>query len=162
MPEFRSFLGFASYYRCFVEGFAKLAAPLHKIIADLTGKKNRRGRGIALGEAWTCVKCGHSFKELKARLTYSPVLAYANFNASHDGLGAILSQEQEGKVRPIAYASRSLHPTEKNYSSMKLVFLGMKWAMTQKFHEYLLGQKCIVWTDNNPLSHLGTAKLGAL
>lgn len=37
----------------------------------------------------------------------------------------------------------------------------MKWAMTQKFREYLLGQKCVVWTDNNPLSYLNTAKLGA-
>ena len=44
---------------------------------------------------------------------------------------------------------------------MKLEFLGMKWAMTQKFCEYLLGHKCVVWTDNNPLSHLTTAKLGA-
>jgi predicted nuclease of restriction endonuclease-like (RecB) superfamily len=56
-------------------------------------------------------------------------------------LGKILSQEQEGKVRPIAYTSRSLHPAEKKYSSMKLEFLGMKWAMTEKCCEYLLGQK---------------------
>lgn len=48
-----------------------------------------------------------------------------------------------------------------NYSSMKLEFLALKWAMTEKFRDYLLGQQCIVWTDNNPLSHLNTAKLGA-
>lgn len=65
---------------------------------------------------------------------------------------------------PIAYASRSLRPTEcnmSNYSSMKLEFLALKWAMTEKFREYLLGQRCVVFTDNNPLSHLNTAKLGA-
>ncbi|KAF7641866.1 hypothetical protein LDENG_00270020 [Lucifuga dentata] len=44
---------------------------------------------------------------------------------------------------------------------MKLEFLAMKWAMTEKFKDYLWGQKCVVWTDNNPLSHLDTAKLGA-
>lgn len=44
---------------------------------------------------------------------------------------------------------------------MKLEFLALKWAVTEKFREYLLGQKCVVWTDNNPLSHLNTAKLGA-
>uniref|UniRef100_A0A3P9KI47 Gypsy retrotransposon integrase-like protein 1 n=1 Tax=Oryzias latipes TaxID=8090 RepID=A0A3P9KI47_ORYLA len=44
---------------------------------------------------------------------------------------------------------------------MKLEFLAMKWAMTQKFRDYLVGHKCVVWTDNNPLSHLQTAKLGA-
>ncbi|XP_043999798.1 uncharacterized protein LOC122846747 [Gambusia affinis] len=48
-----------------------------------------------------------------------------------------------------------------NYSSMKLEFLALKWAMTEKFREYLLGQKCIVYTDNNPLRHLSSAKLGA-
>lgn len=33
--------------------------------------------------------------------------------------------------------------------------------MSEKFREYLLGHKCIVYTDNNPLSHLSSAKLGA-
>lgn len=78
----------------------------------------------------------------------------------------MLSQQQaDGKVRPIAYASRGLKPTERNmsnYSSMKLEFLALKWAMTEKYREYLLGNKCVVYTDNNPLSHLTTAKLGAL
>ena len=30
-----------------------------------------------------------------------------------------------------------------------------------KFRDYLVGQNCVVYTDNNPLSHLSTAKLGA-
>lgn len=67
-------------------------------------------------------------------------------------------------MRPIAYASRGLRPPERNmsnYSSMKLELLALKWAMTEKFREYLLGQRCVVFTDNNPLSHLATAKLGA-
>lgn len=48
-----------------------------------------------------------------------------------------------------------------NYSSMKLEFLALKRAMVERFRKYLLGHKCIVFTDNNPLSHLSTAKLGA-
>ncbi len=64
----------------------------------------------------------------------------------------------------IAYASRSIRPTERNmynYSSIKLEYLALKWAMAEKFWEYFLGQKCVVFTDNNPLSHLASAKLGA-
>ena len=171
VSELRSFLGFASYYRRFVEGFAKLAAPLHRLIAELGGHKlKRRSPQLAIAN-WT-EGCRASFEGLKTKLTTAPVLAYANFSqpfilevdASHGGLGAVLSQEQEGKVRPIAYASRGLRPTERNmtnYSSMKLEFLALKWAMTEKFREYLLGHRCIVYTDNNPLSHLSTAKLGA-
>lgn len=169
--ELRSFLGFASYYRRFVEGFAKLAAPLHRLVAELGGSKSRRSSS-QVREKWA-PEHQQSFEALKAKLTNSPVLAYADFSlpfilevdASHGGLGAVLSQEQEGKVRPIAYASRGLRSTERNpanYSSMKLEFLALKWAMTEKFREYLLGHRCIVFTDNNPLSHLSSAKLGAL
>lgn len=167
----RSFLGFASYYRRFVEGFAKLAAPLHRLVAELVASKSRRSEP-QVSDKWT-EEHQRSFEGLKHKLTSSPVLAYADFSlpfilevdASHGGLGAVLSQEQEGKVRPIAYASRSLRPTERNpvnYSSMKLEFLALKWAMTEKFREYLLGHKCVVFTDNNPLSHLSSAKFGAL
>uniref|UniRef100_A0A674PMZ3 Gypsy retrotransposon integrase-like protein 1 n=1 Tax=Takifugu rubripes TaxID=31033 RepID=A0A674PMZ3_TAKRU len=171
ISELRSFLGFASYYRRFVDGFAKMAKPLHQLVADLAGTKTKRGSGRALGSAWT-PECEESFNALKSRLVSTPVLAYADFSrpfiletdASHSGLGAVLSQETDGCVRPVAYASRGLRPTERNmsnYSSMKLEFLALKWAVTEKFREYLLGHKCIVYTDNNPLSHLQSAKLGA-
>ena len=65
----------------------------------------------------------------------------------------------------IAYASRTLRMSEKtmqNYSSFKLELLAKKWAMTEKFRGYLLGHKCIVFTDNGPLSHWKTAKIGSV
>uniref|UniRef100_A0A8C1Z3K3 Reverse transcriptase/retrotransposon-derived protein RNase H-like domain-containing protein n=1 Tax=Cyprinus carpio TaxID=7962 RepID=A0A8C1Z3K3_CYPCA len=172
VAELRSFLGFASYYRRFVEGFARLAAPLHRLVAELATPKRSKYASREFVEAWT-MECQSSFEPLKGKLTSAPVLAYADFSlpfilevdASHGGLGAVLSQEQQGKVRPIAYGSRGLRPTERNtsnYSSMKLEFLALKWAMTEKFREYLLGHKCVVYTDNNPLSYLTSAKLGAM
>ncbi|XP_076740530.1 uncharacterized protein LOC143418699 [Maylandia zebra] len=171
VSELCYFLGFASYYRRFVEGFAKLAAPLHRLVAEWGGRKSKKKSEHGVAENWTA-ECAQSFEALKTKLTTAPVLAYADFSlpfilevdASHAGLGAVLSQEQGGKVRPIAYASRGLRPPERNmlnYSSMKLEFLALKWAMTEKFREYLLGHKCIVYTDNNPLSRLPSAKLGA-
>ncbi|XP_076848812.1 uncharacterized protein LOC143496528 [Brachyhypopomus gauderio] len=168
VSELRSFLGFASYYRRFIQGFSKMAAPLHRLVAEVGGTKIRKGHGPRLLDLWV-EQCETSFQTLKRKLVDAPTLAFANFSlpfilevdASHQGLGAVLSQEQDGRVRPVAYASRSLNPNEKLYSSMKLEFLGLKWAMTEKFREYLWGQECIVWTDNNPLSHLDTAKLGA-
>lgn len=45
---------------------------------------------------------------------------------------------------------------------MKLELLALKWAVTEKFRSYLLGSKFTVLTDNNPLCHLSTAKLGAI
>ena len=45
---------------------------------------------------------------------------------------------------------------------MKLELLALKWSVSEKFREYLLGNKFTVYTDNNPLSYLQTAKLGAV
>lgn len=176
VTELRSFLGFASYYRRFVEGFSKLAAPLHALVAALDGTKAKRTARRASDKnfpAHWSERCQLSFDALKKKLTTAPVLAYADFSlpfilevdASHSGLGAVLSQEQGGRVRPVAFASRGLKPTERNmsnYSSMKLEFVALKWAMTEKFREYLLGHRCMVYTDNNPLAHLSSAKLGAV
>jgi len=45
---------------------------------------------------------------------------------------------------------------------MKLEMLALKWAITEKFRDYLLGAEFLVYTDNNPLSYFQTtAKLGA-
>ena len=62
----------------------------------------------------------------------------------------------------MAYASRSLKASEKNYPAHKLEFLALKWAITEKFHDYLYGAKFEVVTDNNPLTYaFTTAKLDA-
>ena len=175
LRELRSFLGFASYYRRFVNGFAKLALPLNRLVSTTYqkgGEKKRKSKHVSIAQDWDA-KCQQSFQDLKDALTTAPVLGYADFSqpfiletdASLDGLGAVLSQEQEGGRRVIAYASRSLRPAERrmqNYSSMKLEFLALKWAMCDKFRHYLLGAHTVVYTDNNPLSHLQTSKLGAV
>lgn len=73
----------------------------------------------------------------------------------------MLYQFQDGKERVIAYASRSLKPSEKNYPAHKLEFLALKWAVSEKFHDYLYGGTFEVITDN-PLTYvLTTAKLDA-
>ena len=171
--ELKSFLGFSGYYRRFVKNFSQLAAPLHV----LSSRASPKGQGSKLNgsqfmEMWT-PQCESAFQSLKQKLVTAPVLAYADFtkpfflevDASHQGLGAVLSQEGAGGRRPVAYASRGLRPTERNmenYSAMKLELLGLKWAVTDKFREYLLGRRFIIFTDNNPLSHLQTARLGAI
>ena len=69
---------------------------------------------------------------------------------------------KRGNKRVIAYASRSLTRSERNYPVHKLEFLALKWAITVKFHEYLYGSQFKVYTDNNPLTYvLTTAKVDA-
>ena len=108
---------------------------------------------------------------MKEACTDTPILAYADYkkpfrlntDASEKELGAVLYQNQEdGTQRVIAYASRSLSKTERNYNAHKLEFLALKWSVTERFHEYLYGGKFDVYKDNNPLTYvLTTAKLDA-
>ena len=113
--------------------------------------------------------------KLKLALSDPPVLGHPDFSrefilevdACKYGLDAVLSQEQASNPRVIAYASRTLRPTEEkelrsNYSSMKLELVAMKWAITEKFRGYLMGHFFTVYTDNGPLSHWKTAKFGAV
>lgn len=171
--QLRSFLGFSSYYRRFVPSYSQIAGPLHNLVNECNGQLKKSKKLDPPFEVLWQAEHAKAFNVLKAKLTTAPVLGYANYSlpfivetdASHDGLGAVLSQIQEGKPRVISYASRRLRPSERNcenYSAMKLELLALKWAVTEKFREYLLGQKFTVYTDNNPLRHLDTAKLGAV
>ena len=119
---------------------------------------------------WT-EECQAAFDKLKELCTSTPILAYANYkkpfqlqtDASDLGLGAILYQrDDKNHQRVIAFASRSLSNTERNYPVHKLEFLALKWAITDRFHEYLYGGQFDVYTDNNPLTYILTsAKLDA-
>ena len=176
--EVRSFLGFASYYQKFVPNFSTIASPLNCLLGKKVGKRDKRNNQstpprpyVRFSEKWDG-SCDKAFEELKSKLTSAPTLAYPDFSqpfihetdASFDGLGAVLSQMQEGKQVVIGYASRSLKPSERNmlnYSSTKLELLALKWAITEKYREYLYGAEFVVFTDNNPMSYLMTSKVGA-
>ena len=83
-------------------------------------------------------------------------------DASTEGLGVVLYQEQDGLERVISYASRGLRNREKHYPAHKLGFLCLKWEVTDKFHDYLYGSQFTVFTDSNPLTYLlSTSKLDA-
>lgn len=141
--EVRRFLGLASYYRRFVDRFAKIASPLHQLT-----KKDIKW-------SWSS-ECENAFQQLKTVLTTAPTLAYPNFNqefvletdASIQGLGAILSQQQrDHKIHPVAYASRALSPSENNYGITELETLAVVWAVSH-FHQYLYENSVTIYTDH--------------
>ena len=146
-------LGLTSYYRRFIAQFARIAAPLHA----LTRKDVKF--------EWS-TECQSAFESLKSSIVQSPVLAYPNFeldfvletDASVKGLGAVLSLRQaDGVLHPVAFASRSLSPAERNYSVTDLETLAVVWDM-HHFRAYLYGHKVTVVTDLSAVK----AVLGAL
>jgi transposase InsO family protein len=167
VKDVRRFLGFVGYYRRFIKGFARIARPLHDLLQDSGGPKRKKSKiGSFVWGATQQV----AFEQLVEACCSAPILGFADFSspfhlhtdASLDGLGAVLYQTQDGYDRVISYASRSLSKSEKNYPAHKLEFLALKWAVTEKFRDYLYGQAFEVRTDNNPLTYILTsAKLDA-
>ena len=175
----RSFLGFAGYYRRYIKGYSAIVKPLHDLTSGYPPSQKKFRSTIKPGQylnpkepfggRWTSV-CQEAYDTIIQKLTTAPVLAFADpqkpyilhTDASSIGLGAVLYQEQEGQNRGIAYASRGLSQSESRYPAHKLEFLALKWAVTEKFYDYLYGNEFTVVTDSNPLTYLlTTAKLDA-
>ena len=165
----RSLLGFTGYYRRFVKDYSKLVKPLNDLLIGHPTNKASKAKRKKVPWVWGYEQ-QVAFESIIAKLTSPPILAYADFkkpfivniDASGDGLGAVLYQVQDGKERVVAYASRGLRSSERNYPAHKLEFLCLKWALSDKFHDYLYGNCFEVRTDNNPLTYvLTSAKLDA-
>ncbi len=146
--EVRQFVGLASYYRRFVKDFASVAKPLHNLL-----RKHARFH-------WNS-ESQQAFDKLKEMLTTAPILGYPmdsgdlilDTDASNFGIGAVLSQLQQGEERVLAYGSRSLTPTEQNYCTTRRELLAVV-EFTTHFRQYLLGRSFTVRTDHSSLQWL--------
>ncbi|KAK3743518.1 hypothetical protein QZH41_015906, partial [Actinostola sp. cb2023] len=138
----------ALYYRRFIKGFADIARPLHRL--------TEKGREFV----WTS-ECDVAFNQLKTTLSTAPVLAYPtskdpfilDTDASNIGLGAVLSQVQDGEEKVIAYYSKSLSKAERNYCVTRKELLAIVNAV-KRFHHYLYGRPFLVRTDHGALRWL--------
>ena len=152
VSQVRSYLGFCSYYRRFIQNFSVIANPL----SQLTRKD--------VPFIWS-EDCQRAFEELKSRLVTSPIMAYPldsgqyllDTDASDVAIGAVLSQTQNGELKVIAYASRTLNKAERKYCVTRKELLAIV-NFTQHFRHYLLGREFKVRSDHQPLKWLFNLK----
>ncbi|UYV83453.1 K02A2.6-like, partial [Cordylochernes scorpioides] len=124
VSEVRSFLGLCSYYRRFIKSFADLTGPLNELL--------KKGKQFSWNDSQE-----DSFDNLKSPLTSVPVLGhfdeaapiYLHTDASGFGIGSVLVQLRDGCEESIAYASRTLSKSEKNYSTTEKECLAVKIGM---------------------------------
>ena len=155
VKELRSFLGMMNYYRKFIPNLAMVLTPLTNLLHD------------AVKWHWN-EPCAKAFQEAKALLTVSPVLVHYDpalpmrmaADASSHGIGAVISHVfSNGEEKPIAYASRTLSSTERNYAQIEKEALGIVFGI-QKFHQFLYGRKFTLVTDHKPLTTIFGPKKG--
>lgn len=152
LEELRSFIGYVTYYGKFIKNVSTIMSPIYELL-------NTNAHFI-----WTA-QCEAAFIRIKQEIGSERVLAKFDpklplilaTDASPVGISAVLSHIIEGEERPIAFASRALTKSEKNYSQLDKEATAIYWAF-HKFYIYIYGRKFTLITDNKPLFHIFGAK----
>lgn len=140
--ELERFLGMTNYLSRFISSYSTVASPLRSLL-----KKD-------IEFEWAQVH-DNAFIQLKTAISAAPVLRYyspdeqvtVSVDASSYGLGACLLQGG----RPVAYAARTLTPTEKRWAQIEKEMLAIYFGCV-RFHQYIYGHsEIIVESDHKPL-----------
>ena len=155
VQQVRSFLGLVNYYHKFLPNLATTLNPLNQLLEQ--------------GKQWNwTTECEEAFIKVKELIASDMVLTHYDpgrplrlaCDASPVGIGAVLSHiMDDGSERPIAFASRTLSKTEKNYSQIDKEALALVWGV-KKFHLYLFGRHFTLVTDHDPLTSIFHPKKG--
>ncbi len=148
LRKLRALIGYSSYYRALLPNYSQRLAPMLALL-----KKD-------VPYVWT-ENCQKSFEWVRDYLTSDNVIAHADYSsdfilhmdASFLGMGAVLSQIQNGLERPIYFISRTLKPSEARYSTIEIEAACVIWAVA-KLRCFLYGSKFTIFTDHSPLQHL--------
>jgi len=125
IKDVESFLGFANFYQHFIQNFSYTARPLN----ELKGKKEWK---------WN-EEHQKAFKKLKDKITSQLALSLpkregkfrVEMDTSGHAIGGVLSQEQEGKWKLIAFLSRTMQPAKINYEIYDKKLLAIVEVLTK-------------------------------
>ncbi|XP_013404718.1 uncharacterized protein K02A2.6 [Lingula anatina] len=155
VQELESFIGLVNYYGAFFKDMSTTLAPLNRL-----RQKNVNWK-------WT-EECQKAFDACKCELSSDRVLTHydsqrkikLDCDASAYGVGAVISHiMDDGSEKPIAFASRTLSKSERNYAQIEKEALSIIFGVT-KFHQYLYGRKWTLVTDHKPLLTILGPKTG--
>ncbi len=155
VQELRSFLGLLNNYGKFIPNLSEMLHPLNQLLKDK--------------QKWTWTdECITAFQQAKDQLVSAKVLTHYDpalpitlaADASAYGIGAVISHTYpDGTERPIAFISRTLTTSEKNYAQLEKEALSIVFGV-KKFHQYLYGRKFTLVTDHKALTAILVPKKG--
>jgi hypothetical protein len=157
LVEVQQFLGFANFYRRFIQDYSRIARPL----TELT-------KGDGKNWLWTD-EAERAFTEPKQRFTSASILAHfdparqviVETDASDFALGAVLSQrDDENRLHPVAFHSRKFSPAEINYEIHDKELLAVVDSF-KHWRRYLKGAayQVQVFSDHQNLEYFTTTKV---
>uniref|UniRef100_A0A5S6QH47 RNA-directed DNA polymerase n=1 Tax=Trichuris muris TaxID=70415 RepID=A0A5S6QH47_TRIMR len=144
--ELQAFLGLLNFYHNFLKAKATVAEPLHQLL-----RANTKW-------VWTSVH-EEAFNKVKQLLSHESFLVgfdeslpiILTCDASQYGIGAVLAHDTgRGAEAPIAFYSRTITSTERNYAQIDREALAIV-SSVRKFHDYLYGRRFTIVTDHKPL-----------
>lgn len=149
----RRFLGMSNFYRRCLPRAAEIQEPLNKLLHDVRKKDKRPVE-------WTEASI-QAFNKCKESLAAAAQLAHQSTSeelslacdASDTGIGAVLQQLKDGVWRPLGFFSKSLTPTQKNYSTYDRELLAI-YEGIKHFRSLLEGLNFTIVTDHKPLTHV--------
>lgn len=157
--ELRRFIGLLSYYRRFIHGFAKIAAPLN----DLLQEKSQYAWDWQPGSPQL-----QAYHTLVSRLKDDVCLAKVDLakpfvvatDASSEAVGLVIKQldEKLGKERPVLFDGAKLKPGQKCWSPSERECYAIIWALTKYRHMINNGHPITVVTDHKPLEYLQSSE----
>ncbi|GJV99523.1 hypothetical protein Tco_1554775 [Tanacetum coccineum] len=146
----RSFLGHTGFYRRFIKDFSQVARLMTQLLVKDTPFNFFE-------------ECIQAFDKLKRELTQAPIMIKPDWSlpfevmcdASDYAVGAMLGQRIDKHFKPIHYASKTMNEAQENYTTTEKELLAVVFAF-DKFRQYLVLSKTIVFTDHSALRYLFT------
>ena len=155
VPRLQSFLGLVNFYNRFIPNASQLLFPLNRLLQ----------KDVSFEWSEDCEKAFQKVKDVFSSTDFllhydpnSPVVVECD--ASPFGVGAcLLQKEKSGFSRPVAFVSRLLVTSERNYSQIEREALSIVFAV-KRLHQYLYGRHFTLKTAHKPLLKIFGEKTG--
>ena len=149
ITELRAFLGLVNYYHKFLPYLSSTLSPLHILLRKGTKWNWTQNQQIAFDKVKELLQSDAllvHFDSTKPLLVYADAFPY--------GVGAVLAHKMtDNSEKPIAFASHTLTPVERNYSQLEKEALAIIYAV-KCFHQYLYGTHFTLYSDHKLLERL--------